>query len=700
MKFVSALFLVNVLTRFHTTKGMEGRLFYLSFMNLNNSGSQNLGVIQEIFISSVVPGLVKIQYNYPLNETEIVSLDSTNQMQYTKNITVDISSAYNTQLNMSIVISAQMNISVQANKAVTGSEDGYLALPITNMSKTFYLASYTPFLGMPSMFTLISPFNDTCISLQYQNGSSGYRMQYLTMQANDVFQGASMGIDYTGVFVQSSQPIAVYSGQPCAEVPVGTRFCDHVIEQMPPINQWGRSFIMASFLGRPWPVGFRIRVVAQSNITVNYMVQMYDNKLNALMTTLFDTAQLLQGQWYENAAPVNGTTSQPIVVMVNCTASCLVMQYDPSFEALGMNGPGESYEPDPFMITVPPLNHYTNNIKFSTSHHIKNYTVYECKNFATLVAHTSDLANIYLDGIPLNGLRTSGDIQLDIGVGEWSGYSVIMVTLGQGFHEVFTENQDIVYTVFVYGYGTVDHTAYGYLGGYGYDLSSDSLIQDVMPQFDFSLPNTAVTSSPNPTSTPTSFPGTPTTADVPYYIIHWYGHYYTLMLIANLQTRFCSNGYAQYFKDVRLAYMDYTLSNYISMNCVVQGGSIAFDTSVLQYSQYTDGTINITLRVSGTGAATLNDVYNCAAGLEQLIGPLKTWVPNYNSSLEVLKNDTSYTAGCNAVHFRPEQFVEMGTGWICPGSIQTVSSSATSIFQIYSGLFVLLRCWISEFYNE
>src|SRR6218665_791026 len=384
-------------------------------MNISTDKPDPQQGIQEIFITSSDSGRVKIQYNSPLNYTDIVQLSSANNFQYVKRIMpLDLASPLNDHLNVAIVVSSEMDISVQANKAETGTGDGYLALPITAQSKTFFLASYSTFVPMNAEFSIVSPFNDTCISISYVRGNSGgYRLMHLSMKANDVYHAGSPDFDYTGIYIASSQPIAVYSGHSCAMIPVTTLYCDHVVEQVPPLTQWGSLFIMSSFYGRPWGVGYRIRVVAQTDTNVTYTVQWFDTNNNPSTWNIFRTVSLVRGEWDE-ASLENISTKNAIVVMVNCTSDCLVMQYDPSFQVLNASGPGETAQPDPFMVTVPPLNHYRQNVRFWTSRHYKNGSDYECVNGITIVANTADVnANkIYLDGIPLSSIGKPRLIQI------------------------------------------------------------------------------------------------------------------------------------------------------------------------------------------------------------------------------------------------------------------------------------------------
>ena len=147
-------------------KGLQSsRLFYLVFMNVTTDDLHPEPQLQEIFIASFDSGRVTIEYHSPLNYTEVIELNSTNNFQYVKRIMpTDLASPINEIHSTAIVISSEMDIFVQANKAVPGVGDGYLALPITEQSVSFFLACYSPDLQTPT-FSIASPFNDTRISV-------------------------------------------------------------------------------------------------------------------------------------------------------------------------------------------------------------------------------------------------------------------------------------------------------------------------------------------------------------------------------------------------------------------------------------------------------------------------------------------------------------------------------------------------------
>jgi hypothetical protein len=51
--------------------------------------------------------------------------------------------------------------------------------------------------------------------------------------------------DLSGTRIAADRPVAVFGGHVCAYVPTSAQACDHLEEQMPPIQSWGRAFVGA-----------------------------------------------------------------------------------------------------------------------------------------------------------------------------------------------------------------------------------------------------------------------------------------------------------------------------------------------------------------------------------------------------------------------------------------------------------------------
>jgi hypothetical protein len=77
--------------------------------------------------------------------------------------------------------------------------------------------------------------------------------------------------DLSGSAIKSTAPVAVFGGHSCANVPnTGTGACDHVEEQIFPLETWGQNYIASRNPKRGnEPMRWRI-LAAEDNTTVNF----------------------------------------------------------------------------------------------------------------------------------------------------------------------------------------------------------------------------------------------------------------------------------------------------------------------------------------------------------------------------------------------------------------------------------------------
>lgn len=61
------------------------------------------------------------------------------------------------------------------------------------------------------------------------------------------------GEDLTGTVVESSEPVAVFAGHECANVPFDRYACDHLEEQMPPVDTLGTRYVVSRSAPYPAP---------------------------------------------------------------------------------------------------------------------------------------------------------------------------------------------------------------------------------------------------------------------------------------------------------------------------------------------------------------------------------------------------------------------------------------------------------------
>jgi len=76
-------------------------------------------------------------------------------------------------------------------------------------------------------------------------------LTYTSSVRNDAAQVPVYEYDATGAYVNSSKPIAVYGGHSCAFVPTrSVWFCDHMVEQIPPVSELGTAHLVPPIYGR------------------------------------------------------------------------------------------------------------------------------------------------------------------------------------------------------------------------------------------------------------------------------------------------------------------------------------------------------------------------------------------------------------------------------------------------------------------
>lgn len=59
--------------------------------------------------------------------------------------------------------------------------------------------------------------------------------------------GDTAAVGFTGMEILATQNVAVFSGSECANIPVDNNFCDHLEEQLFPVDTWGNQFVGGKF---------------------------------------------------------------------------------------------------------------------------------------------------------------------------------------------------------------------------------------------------------------------------------------------------------------------------------------------------------------------------------------------------------------------------------------------------------------------
>ncbi len=363
-----------------------------------------------------------------------------------------------------IHVTAASQISVYGLNYVQYASDGYLGLPVEALGTNYMVCSYKNenYQGSPlisSEFAMVGTQDCThvAITLRVPVGSHIDGVPYtVTLNQGDVYQlqDPTVPDDLTGSTLSSDKPVAVFGAHECDFVPAGVQSCNHLVEELWPLADWGTEFLTVPLATRSG--GDTLRFVAASNATT----------ITVNGTPL---ANVLQQGWAvdENEpVPLDITSNHPIYVMQLSDGGC----QDNSCTASAT----PTYNADPSMMSVPPVNEYDTSYVVAAMPMAAFTGNYE--NWTT-----SNPGSITIDGSPI----AAGYYSLISG----GPYYGVQVSVTSGAHILQSSTP---FGVAVYGYGNAD--AYSYPAGVYF--SSNTPVPTPTPG--------GSCFSPTPTNTPTS----------------------------------------------------------------------------------------------------------------------------------------------------------------------------------------------------
>ena len=162
--------------------------------------------------------------------------------------------------NLGIKVTSDKEITVYGMSQRGASSDGFLGLPVDILGNQYLVVTY-PILTwggfLPSestapQFSIVSPYDNNVVTItprdQTVNGNPAGVPFSVTLNQGQTYlvrgrMSNAYSADQTGSFISSTLPVAVFSGSSCASVPQNIPACDHLVEQIPPISTWGKTFV-------------------------------------------------------------------------------------------------------------------------------------------------------------------------------------------------------------------------------------------------------------------------------------------------------------------------------------------------------------------------------------------------------------------------------------------------------------------------
>jgi len=394
-------------------KDSKGKDFWLMFDGNLGTPTLTLFITSNVNTSGTVeiPGLSFSQtFNVQANKVTSVVVPAASAT-HTSNV-VD---------NKGIHVTSVDEVTVYGLNYIPATADAYLGLPVDALGTDYIVITYKNSLVNGVQFGVVSTADNNQVTITPTVTTSGrtagvpYTITLNKGQTYELMDNVTASGDFTGTTITSTQPIGVFGGHQCGNVPGGAAYCDHLVEMLPPTPTWGKKFGLVPLKSRT--NGDTWRFLASENNTVVSINGVAQPAIN-------------RGQFVEKLLQGNN--------VVESNNPILVCQY--------ANGSTFSGNPgDPFMMLIPPLEQFLANYTVTT---VNGYVV----NFINVVAPQAIVGTVTMDGvaIPAGSFSPIGS----------TGFYGAQVTVQPGSH---TLNGTLPFGVFVYGFNTDD--SYGYPGG-------------------------------------------------------------------------------------------------------------------------------------------------------------------------------------------------------------------------------------------
>ena len=355
-----------------------------------------------------------------------------------------------------ITVENDKQIFVYAAQDSLYSADSFLALPphdlgaasYTYIAAMIHTLDRSTFFGkhedIHSLVGIVSAANDTLLTITptrnviigIESVKAGDSID-VTLHRAETLLITFIG-DLTGTKVTANRPISFFSGDQCTFVPSGVVACDQIVEQLPPVEAWGRQFATAPLKTR---MSFDVfRFVAAENSTIVTISCTVNNG----------------GQGHVDTFSLNESGFAD--VQVSSTDFCwmeadkgiLLLQF-----AVGQNT--DSVYSDPFMALVPAVSHYTNSLTLPiVDSSMNNFTHY--LNIIIPAEHYQP-DQIFMDGQSLQSLAL--EFVAIVHNGETMAYAS-QIEVSATTHTLMHGNSRGLFGVVSYGFAR--YASYGHVG--------------------------------------------------------------------------------------------------------------------------------------------------------------------------------------------------------------------------------------------
>lgn len=323
-----------------------------------------------------------------------------------------------------VFVSADVDISILVEVFGTANTgDMVLIFKVTPDFTRFLIATEIPNHG--SQFSLAATEDGTAFTIFV----SGKPLSGI-LNRGETFTYVDQTRDLTGSYVETNKPVSVMSGNQCTRGPVPFERCDGIVISLLPIRYLGTHHVIPPIVG-VLDYGRTIKVVPVYDKTTVYI--------------FLSTWEVL-GEALVNNFLKKSISSTEIVTVVCSTPCMVVVTHNGVLKSASSNS-------DIFMMVVADIDHYVNDVIFSTP------VKYSFTSYISIVAKTSAVSSMILDNQYLaqaNWIEVPGS----------SGYSYSTMQIQTGYHHIQCMRDSCKNAFSVWVYGHKQYSSYGYLAGF------------------------------------------------------------------------------------------------------------------------------------------------------------------------------------------------------------------------------------------
>lgn len=405
----------------------EGTEFWLGFMEHFDIGQNTMVVM--ITAKTNTSGRVEMplsgwsqEFTVAANQVSLIRLPRDAENQGSERIAKG-----------GVRVTADDPVSVYIHQYHSFRAEATIILPVEAIDREYYIMSYNSIFrdgrDFPSQFLLVATQDETEIDIRVSDntlqGKGAGSTFTVKLNAGETYQvqTRSAGEDLTGTYIQSDKKLAVFGGCRWTEVPTGCNLRDNLLEQMYPVNTWGRRFVTIPSARVSYDI-YRI-MAAEDNTVV---------EIDGPSPRVFnlDAGEFAE---YQASSAAYISADKPIL-----TAQYLI--------GSGCNGLGIG---DPAFVLLNSIEQ-TRNIVTLYNSSFENIQ----ENYINIIAQTSDIANIRIDGQTVDA--AGGTF---VSVGANADFSYAQIRVQAGGHTVSSGGCGVIVTA--YGYGEIE--SYAYSGG-------------------------------------------------------------------------------------------------------------------------------------------------------------------------------------------------------------------------------------------